>query len=388
MLLESQEKLESLGAVNTAPEVKQQPELWEETLAIYKENREALADFLGKIEAKHDQIRIIFTGAGTSAFVGETVLPYVSEQLDAKKWRVEAIATTSIVSNPYQYLEKELPTLLVSYARSGNSPESVKTVQLAQDVIDDLYQLTITCAPEGKLAQNAQGDPKNFSLLMPERSNDKGFAMTGSYSCMALASLLVFGQESLEDKEAHVAKLAQIGREVIDREEEVAKYLEGDFDRVVYLGSGSLAGLAHEAHLKVLELTAGQVEAGFESSLGFRHGPKSIVNEDTLVFLFLSNHPYTRLYDLDLLKEVAADQIAEAVVGIGAPAEPAYEGDAFTYQSGEDLPDAYLALADVIFAQIVSLHTSVKVGNKPDTPSPTGTVNRVVKGVILHDYQA
>lgn len=388
MLLESQEKLESLGAVNTAPEIKQQPELWEETLAIYKENREALADFLGKIEAKHDQIRIIFTGAGTSAFVGETVLPYVSEQLDAKKWRVEAIATTSIVSNPYQYLEKELPTLLVSYARSGNSPESVKTIQLAQDVIDDLYQLTITCAPEGKLAQNAQGDPKNFSLLMPERSNDKGFAMTGSYSCMALASLLVFGQESLEDKEAHVAKLAQIGREVIDREEEVAKYLEGDFDRVVYLGSGSLAGLAHEAHLKVLELTAGQVEASFESSLGFRHGPKSIVNEDTLVFLFLSNHPYTRLYDIDLLKEVAADQIAEAVAGIGAPAEPAYEGDAFTYQSGEDLPDAYLALADVIFAQIVSLHTSVKVGNKPDTPSPTGTVNRVVKGVILHDYQA
>ncbi|MCW1040792.1 tagatose-6-phosphate ketose isomerase, partial [Streptococcus anginosus] len=88
--------------------------------------------------------------------------------------------------------------------------------------------------------------------------------------------------------EAHVAKLAQIGREVIDREEEVAKYLEGDFDRVVYLGSGSLAGLAHEAHLKVLEVTAGQVEASFESSLGFRHGPKSIVNEDTLVFLFLS----------------------------------------------------------------------------------------------------
>lgn len=388
MLLESLEKLESLGAVNTAPEIKQQPELWEETLEIYKENQEALADFLAKIEGKHGQIRIIFTGAGTSAFVGETVLPYVSEQLDAKKWRVEAIATTSIVSNPYQYLEKELPTLLVSYARSGNSPESVKTVQLAQEIIDDLYQLTITCAPEGKLAQNAQGDPKNFSLLMPERSNDKGFAMTGSYSCMALASLLVFGQESVEDKEAYVAELAQIGREAIDREDEIAKYLEGDFNRVVYLGSGSLAGLAHEAHLKVLELTAGQVEASFESSLGFRHGPKSIVNEETLVFLFLSNHPYTRLYDIDLLKEVAADQIAEEVVGIGAPAEPAYEGDAFTYQSGEDLPDAYLALADVIFAQIVSLHTSVKVDNKPDTPSPTGTVNRVVKGVILHDYQA
>ena len=51
------------------------------------------------------------------------------------------------------------------------------------------------------------------------------------------------------------------------------------------------------------------------------------------------------------------------------------------------LPDGYLALADIMVAQTVALLTSIKVGNKPDTPSPTGTVNRVVKGVTIYDYK-
>ena len=50
------------------------------------------------------------------------------------------------------------------------------------------------------------------------------------------------------------------------------------------------------------------------------------------------------------------------------------------------LPDAYLALPMIVTAQIIALDTSIKVANKPDTPSPTGTVNRVVKGVIIHEY--
>ncbi|WP_195854445.1 SIS domain-containing protein [Aerococcus tenax] len=387
MLSESKERLEELGAVNTAPEIKQQPELWEETLAIYKENKESLDRFIGELEDKYDQIRLIFTGAGTSAYVGDTVLPYLLEELDGHKWNIEATPTTSIVSNPYQYLQKDIPTLLVSYARSGNSPESVKTVQLAEEIIDELYQLTITCAPDGKLAKNAESDKKNHLLLMPARSNDKGFAMTGSYTCMTLATLLIFGQATLESKEKWVSAVATAGREIVEREEEITSYLNNDYKRIIYLGSGSLAGMAREAQLKVLELTAGQITASFDSSLGFRHGPKSVINEDSLLFVFLSNNPYTRQYDVDLLNEVAGDKIAQEAVAIGAPQELSYDGDHFIYHSGSELPDAYLALSGIMFAQIVALYTSVKIENKPDTPSPTGTVNRVVKGVILHDYE-
>ena len=161
-----------------------------------------------------------------------------------------------------------------------------------------------------------------------------------------------------------------------------------DFNRIVYLGSGSLAGLAREAQLKVLELTAGKITTVFDSSMGFRHGPKSFVNEQTLLFDFISNNPYTRQYDIDMLEEANGDQIAAGVVAIGQKSITRFSGENFELTKGTALlPDGYLVLADVLFAQTISLLSSIKVGNTPDTPSPTGTVNRVVKGVTIHSYE-
>ena len=73
-----------------------------------------------------------------------------------------------------------------------------------------------------------------------------------------------------------------------------------DFSRVIYLGAGPFFGLAHEAQLKILELTAGQIATMYESPVGFRHGPKSLINQDTVVLVFGSTDGYTKDYDLDL----------------------------------------------------------------------------------------
>ncbi len=387
MFEKSSSELRELGAEATTREIKQQPELWQETLAIFKENRKQIDQFIDDIIEKHGHVRVIFTGAGTSAFVGDTVAPFIQATLESSIFDVRSIPTTSIVATPELFLDKEVPTLLVSFARSGNSPESVKTVELAQTIVDDLYQLTITCAKEGKLAQNAQGDKKNYSLLMPERSNDEGFAMTGAYTCMTLAALLVFSNYSNEQLTHYVDDIARLGNQVIENESLIQKALDKDYNRVVYLGSGVFEGLAREAHLKVLELTAGDVNASFESSLGFRHGPKSVVNDETLVFLFVSNNDYTRKYDVDLLKEVQADEIAANTFAIQTEHHDNFSGNSFTFEGESDLPDVFLVFPYVMFAQTVSLLASVGVDNTPDTPSPSGTVNRVVQGVILHDYK-
>lgn len=387
MFDKSNSELQELGAAITTQEIKQQPKLWQETYNIYKESKEQIDTFLQKIVAKHDRVRIIFTGAGTSAFVGETVAPYIQSTLDQSIFDVRAIPTTSIVATPELHLDKDTPTLLVSFARSGNSPESVKTIELAKEIVTDLYQLTITCAEEGKLAQSAIGDKTNYSLLMPEGSNDKGFAMTGAYTCMTLATVLVFSKYSEEELDQYVNAIIDLGNEVVASEDIIKEALNRDFNRVVYLGSGVFEGLARESHLKVLELTAGDVNASYESSLGFRHGPKSVVNANTIVFGFVSNNDYTRLYDLDLLNEVNEDKIAANTFAIQTKADINFEGNAFTFESGNNLPDVFLVFPFVMFAQTVSLLASVAVNNKPDTPSPSGTVNRVVKGVILHDYK-
>ena len=75
----SQDKLVSLGASITTAEIRRQPDLWDETFALYKEKSEGLMSFT-KIITKHNRVRVIFTGAGTSAYVGDTVTPYLIEK--------------------------------------------------------------------------------------------------------------------------------------------------------------------------------------------------------------------------------------------------------------------------------------------------------------------
>jgi len=382
------EKLVPLGAEITTAEIKQQPELWAETFALYSKRRCAISTFLKNIKEKHDRVRVIFTGAGTSAYVGDTVTPYLKGKVDEWQWDLQSVATTAIVSNPYHFLKEDIPTLLVSFARSGNSPESVATVELAQQIVNNLYQITITCSMEGKLAQRAEGDDRNLLLLMPEKSNDQGFAMTGSYTCMTLTALLVFDPLADEEKDEIVKTIRRMGESVIQKEALIEKIVSVDFDRIIYLGSGGFEGLAREAQLKVLELTAGKMATAFDSSLGFRHGPKSFVNENAVIFCFVSNQPYTRQYDLDMLNELKQDQIARSVCAIVVEGDSNYSGDTFSFESGgRNVPDAYLSLPYVMVGQTISLLAAIKVGNTPDTPSPSGTVNRVVKGVTLHEYK-
>jgi len=246
--------------------------------------------------------------------------PYFRQIYDERKWNFNAIATTDIVANPLVHLKREVPTVLVSFARSGNSPESVATVDLAKQLVDDLYQITITCAAQGKLAQQAQGDEKNLLLLQPEASNDAGFAMTSSFS-------------------------SQLSQDVLGRVADVQQLVELDFSRVIYLGAGPFFGLAHEAQLKILELTAGQIATMYESPVGFRHGPKSLINQDTVVLVFGSADAYTKAYDLDLVREVAGDGIVRRLVMLTDREEQLEGVEQVVLSTQEPLGDSYLRSA-------------------------------------------
>ncbi|GGE23689.1 SIS domain-containing protein [Streptococcus himalayensis] len=386
MLNYSKEELLQLGAEITTREIYQQPDVWKEAFAAYKDHVPAIAQFLAEIAEKHSYIKVILTGAGTSAYVGDTLLPYFTSIYDERQWNFSSVATTDLVAGPLNHFQKEVPTVLVSFARSGNSPESVAAVDLAKDLVDELYQITITCAADGKLAQQAQGDDRNLLLLQPSRSNDAGFAMTSSFTSMMLTALLVFDKANLEEKEEKFATLSRLTEEVLGKDQEVQDLVGLDFDRVIYLGAGSFFGLAHEAQLKILELTAGQVATMYESPVGFRHGPKSLINDNTVVLVFGSNNDYTRQYDLDLVKEVAGDKIARKVIYLGEKVEELDDVHQVPLGCGGVLSDIYRVFPYIAYAQLFALLTSLKVENKPDTPSPTGTVNRVVQGVIIHEF--
>lgn len=379
------EELEALGAVITAPEIYQQPELWRQAYDLYTEKMDSIKEFLAVIIVKHEHVHVIFTGAGTSEFVGQSISNHLNRVNDLKKIRFSSVGSIELVSRPQDYLQADVPTILVSFARSGNSPESLAAVKNAKALVDDLYQITITCAEDGQLAQAAQGDDCNLLLLQPAGSNDKGFAMTGSYSCMSLTALLVFSSISEEDKASHVDTIIRLGQDVLDREDYVQELVDLDFDRVIYLGAGGFYGLSHESQLKILELTAGKIATMYETPLGFRHGPKSLINENTIVIEYISNDAYTKRYDVDLLNEVQTDGIARRIVALSSSPIENTEAPTFILETGgQDLPDAFLVFPYILFAQTFALMTAIKCQNLPDTPSPTGTVNRVVQGVTIY----
>lgn len=387
MLNYTKEDLLKLGAEITTREIYQQPDVWEDAFQTYTEKREEIAAFLQGIAEKHDYIKVILMGAGTSAYVGDTLVPYFKEVYDERKWNFNAIATTDIVANPQIYLKKDVATVLVSFARSGNSPESVATVDLAKSLVDDLYQVTITCAAEGKLALQAHGDDRNLLLLQPAPSNDAGFAMTSSFTSMMLTALLVFDPTEFAIKAERFEVLVRLARKVLDNVADVKELVDLDFNRVIYLGAGPFFGLSHEAQLKILELTAGQVATMYESPVGFRHGPKSLINDQTIVLIFGSTRDYTRQYDLDLVREVAGDKIARRVVLLSDQAFDLENVKEVVLGCGGVLTDIYRVFPYIVYGQLFALLTSLKVKNKPDTPSPTGTVNRVVQGVIIHEFK-
>lgn len=379
-------ELDRRGATHTAREIAQQPQVWRSVHALVQSQRAAIDALLQPLLALPD-LRIVLTGAGSSAFIGQCLTPALLQQLGAKPGlRIEAIATTDIVSNPAQCLQPGVPTLLVSFARSGNSPESLAAVDLADATLGECHHLAVTCAAEGTLARRLGERERAHVLLLPDETHDRAFAMTSSFTGMLLAAAWAFGM-ALPSAET----LGDAARQLLATEAARLDALNAQpFERVVVLGSNGLQGLAKEAALKVLELSDGRLVALADSPLGFRHGPKTILNDRTLVLIVLSNDSYTRRYDLDLLRELRR-QGRGRIVALSTSAlnaEDALAADDVLLDLPVNAPDLALTPVALVFAQCLALLASLKLGITPDNPSASGTVTRVVSGVIIHPLAA
>jgi tagatose-6-phosphate ketose/aldose isomerase len=381
------ESLKKNNAYYTAKEINQQPRLWLETVSIINKKRNEIEAYIQNKKLVSG-VRIILTGAGTSAYVGDTAAAYLSKKLNL---RVESIPTTDIVSSPENYFKTDVPTILVSLARSGNSPESLATYNLAQQIVKKLSQIVITCNEDGKLSKQCAKNNDNLLILMPKESDDKSFAMTSAFSCMLLTSLFIFDMENFDKNAKTIENVAKRGEVILDTKiVEIVELVKLGYERVVYLGSSSLAGLSKEAALKSLELTSGKISVISESSLGFRHGPKSIINDKTLVLVFVSSDEYTRKYDLDIINEIYKDKGTHKVVSISQSADEDLKNISFKNFATDDIEvveDAYSALDFIIYAQLFGFFYSISLGITPDNPRPDGTLNRVVEGVTIYEYK-
>jgi tagatose-6-phosphate ketose/aldose isomerase len=360
------EFLKSKKAYWTAKEICQQPHIWREAASKVEEKRKQINTWLSPLLVQKN-LRIILTGAGTSAYVGDAIAPHLTKFTERA---FEAISTTDIVSNAEQYLIKKIPTLLISYGRSGNSPESVAAVDLANQVVDDCYHLVVTCNPEGSLAIHANEANNALSIIMPEGTLDQSFAMTSSFTSMLVSTLAIFSPQPEQLEIAAKWSESFISNNV----EATKKHSLQSTQRLVFLGSGGLQGIAREAALKVLELTSGQVLSYCESPLGFRHGPKSLMNANTEVIFLTSSDAYTKHYDQDLINELKRDKQALSITIL----------DKEFFDQTEQLDDVWASLPYIVYCQALAFFKSIQANISPDNPCPTGEVNRVVQGVTLY----
>lgn len=375
------EEIEARGGQWTAREIVQQPAIWQEVEQLIRSDTGGVAAFLTPLLQRPD-LRIVLTGAGTSSFIGECLAPALLKQYG--HW-VGAVATTDLVASPANHFVRGVPTLLVSFARSGNSPESVAAVELAANCLSECFHLVVTCNAAGELYRRGVELPNARVLLLPEKSDDRGFAMTSSFSGMLLAAA-----RFLELPLAGGA--APAGAPILSLLESWLPRLQGlvaeRFERIVYLGANELKGLAREAALKTLELSDGRVVAIADTPLGFRHGPKTILNGRTLVVVLLSNDSHIRRYDLDLLAELRSDGIAGRVLALvarqgGTTGHP----DDVLVPGLANASDLGLCLPFAVFAQSLAFMQSLSLGIRPDTPNAAGAVSRVVKGVSIYPLE-
>lgn len=377
------------GLEHTPHEIAQQPETWIKT---YQRCRGYVADVsellsrTGLHKGGAVSPTVYLVGAGTSDYVGRALAGLVR-----RRWHCDAyaVSSTTLLTDFDDFHRTGRDYLWISFSRSGDSPEGVALLQRALDRNPNIRHIVITCNTHGQMAQLCSRHPAQaFAVVLDDVVNDRGLAMTSSFTNMLLAGQCVTHHDEFEVFGDAVAQMAETGAQFLPAAAEVAAAVTLlGCTRACFVGSNALRAVADESALKVVELTAGKVTTLAETPLGLRHGPMSSVDSNTLFVAFLSSEPQRRGYELDLLREIDRKRLGRVRATItvqGMDDVSPLTDYCLSLDCPANFPDAYRPVLDVIFGQLAGLFASMRAGLKPDQPSPQGTITRVVQPIKLY----
>ncbi len=358
--------------------------MWLEEYRLILNELSKIKSFVSK-NLLTDQYETILTGAGTSAFIGNA-LSVILPQKGLKN--CHSIPATDIITQPEAYFSADKKIVLVSFARSGNSPESLAAVHLADAICREVKHVIIACNKEGELAKNINTE-NSLLLLLPPETNDLSLAMTSSFTTMLLACLLFADADKVDKLLPVIQQLSINAEHILEKYEQPIKEIaERNFSRAVFLGSGELKGIAEECHLKLQELTDGKVICMFDSFLGFRHGPKAVINEETLLVYLFSDDEYVQRYERDLVSQINSNNSVVAQVSVSQRevnvSGVRFDLEIITRDAGS-FSSGYNYLPYVFVGQLLGFFKSLAFGLNPDNPSVSGNISRVVEGVKIYN---
>jgi len=371
---------ESLGLVHTLREILQQPQTWRQTYQKFKGCSKEIAEFLTRA-GLGTRLNVLLVGAGTSDYIGKSVCALLQ-----KEWscNVQAVPSTDLLTNMDEHILPDVDSLWISFSRSGDSSEGVAVLEEAFATYPRIKHLVVTCNENGKMARLGNRD-NVLSFVLDDAMNDRGLAMTSSFSNMVIVAQSLAHIRTLDAYGSIIESMATSASTVLPDVAGICERLVDEgFARVCFLGTGPLKGAAIESGLKVMELTGGRVVALTESFLGLRHGPLSAIDRDTLVVGFLSASDRRRAFELDLMQEICDKKLTEKCLVV----TPTGFTGGFKNELCLELPgaisDLYLPPLFVLVGQLLGLSASLREGLRPDEPSPGGAISRVVTHVTIH----
>src|SRR5271168_194920 len=390
--LPKEEKIKT-GLLYTPAEIAQQPATWRLTFSLFQKCRAELADFLQRAGLGPDVIgdpaqpkpTVVLIGAGTSNYIGRSLI-HVLRRL----WKCEVIAvpSTSLLTHSDEWLVPGERYIWISFSRSGDSPEGVAVLEQALANHPEIYHVVVSCNAEGRMVRCAAGKRQAFTVVLDDIVNDRGLAMTSSFSNMVIFGQCMAHIHNPTHYEPILSRLVEAGKTFLPLTADAAAALAAEsYGRVCFLGSGALQGVAVESGLKVLELTAGRILTISGSAMGLRHGPMAALDKATLLVAFLSSDETVARYERDLLHEIAKKQLVKTQIAVGGHSETSLDGIADRYLSPDihtAVPDDCRPPVDILFGQLLGLFFSLRWNLRPDQPSPTGAISRVVENVKIY----
>jgi tagatose-6-phosphate ketose/aldose isomerase len=380
--LPEEEKLRT-GVVYTPGEIAQQPRTWRQTFELFRQRRQEISEFLvaaGLKTGSHEKPVVLLVGAGSSDYVGRSLVSLLRRQ-----WNCEVVAcpSTDLALQYADILRAQQPYLCISFSRSGDSPEGVAVIKELLRTRPDVHHLVVTCNREGQMMQQVKGQKHALAICLDESVNDRGLAMTSSFSNMVVLGHCLAHTQDPQTYADIVGRMAEAAENFLPMAANAAAELaNGEYEKACFVGTGTLRALAQECALKLLELTAGRRQTMSESTLGLRHGPMAALDQQTLLVSFLSDDDRIRAYEQDLLKEIGSKRLVKTRIAVGGISTLGLDGWAENLlPSNSSVPDDYRVPIDVMFGQVLGLFSSLHCGLKPDSPSPSGAISRVVQNV-------
>lgn len=339
-------------------EISSQPRAWSAALAAVRERGKDIdALFRGRDPVEE----VLVLGCGSSYYLSLSAAHSFQKFLGLP---ARAVPSSEAIFYPEAVYPRHRRLLVVGVSRSGETTETVVALRRAA-ALSGVRLLSVSCRPDSGFA-----DLGGVHLALPE-SDETSVVMTRSFSSMLLALQAVAALASGDARRLKVlASLPAAASSVLEAARPVAERLGADrsLRRFVFLGSGPLYGIASEGMLKIKEMALTDSEA--YHSLEYRHGPKSIADEATLVVGLLSEA--ARDEEVKLLSELGSLGARNLVVG------PAVNGaDNLVPLPGEGLDEWLRSPLAVIPLQLLACHRALSFGLDPDQPQNLSHVVRL-----------